>query len=75
MALDEDGMKGGIAILWQDCEVDLMGWRARHFSLVADFAIRGIEITGTIVNIYGLSAFPQKKEFLNHIICLSTSTS
>ena len=75
MALDADGRKGGLAILWHDREVDLMGWRAGNFSLVADFQILGSEIRGTIVNIYGASAFPQKQEFVNHLRWLSASAS
>ena len=67
MALDVDGMKGGIAILWQAREVDLMGWRAGHFSLEDDFQILGTEIKGMIVNIYGLSGFPQKQAFFHHL--------
>ena len=60
MALDVDGMKGGMDILWKSREVDLLGWRVSHFSLATDFQILGTEMRRTIVNIYGPSAFPQK---------------
>ena len=59
MELDADGLKRGMAILWQPREVDLLEWRAGHFSLLAEFQILGTKITGTIVNIYGPSSFPQ----------------
>ena len=72
MELDVDGRKGALAVLWHDREVDLMGWRAGHFSLVADFQILGTEIRGTIVNIYEPSAFPQKQEFVHHLRWLCT---
>ena len=75
MALDVDGMKGGIAILWSDSKVNLMGWQAGHFSLAAEFQIWGSKVGGTIVNIYGPSAFPQKQEFNNHLRCVRASTS
>ena len=39
IALDVDGMKGGMAILWQPREVDLLEWRAGHFFLLVDFQI------------------------------------
>ena len=58
MATDANGMKGGMAILWQPKEVDLLEWRAGHFSLIAEFQILGSEIKGMIANIYGPSAFP-----------------
>ena len=60
-------MKGGMAILWQPRVVDLLEWRAGHFSLLADFQILGTEIKGTIMNIYGPSAFPLKQAFVHHL--------
>ena len=75
MAIEADGMQGGIAILWREREVDLTGWRAGHFSLSADFHIQGLEMRGTIMNIHGPSAFPQKHEFVNHLRWLSASAS
>ena len=60
MAVEADGMRGGIAILWREREVDPTGCRAGHFSLSADFHIRGSKMRGTIVNIYGPSAFLKK---------------
>ena len=75
MPVEADGMQGGIAILWRDREVDLTGWRAVHFSLSVDFHIRGSEIRGTIVNIYGSSVFPQKQEFVNHLRWINASAS
>ena len=67
MPSDTDGMKGGMAILWQPIVVDLLEWRAIHFSLLAEFQILGTEIRGTIMNIYGPSAYPQKKTFVHHL--------
>ena len=58
MATDKDGMKGGMAILWNPREVNLLEWRASHFSLIAEFQILGSKISKTIANIYGPSAFP-----------------
>ena len=58
MDLDADGMKGGVAILWQAQELHLMGWQVGYLSLEADFQILGTKIRGTTVNIYGPSAFP-----------------
>ena len=52
-----------------------IGWRAGRFSLAADFQIWGSEVNGTIVNIYGSSAFPQKQEFVNHLRWLTASAS
>ena len=52
------GMKWGMAILWQLREVNLLEWRAGHFSLIEEFQILGSEISGMIANIYGPSSFP-----------------
>ena len=60
MAMDADAMKGGMAILWHPREVNLLEWRESHFSLIAEFQILASKIRGTIDNIYGPSAFPQK---------------
>ena len=67
MALDTDSSKGRMTILWKPREVDLLERRAGHFSLLAEFQILGTEIRGTIVNIYGPSAFPQKQAFVHHL--------
>ena len=73
MEMDVDAMKGGMAILWQPKEVNLLEWRASHFSLIAEFQILGSEISGTIANIYGPSAFPQKQAFIQHLRWLCAS--
>ena len=56
--MDVDGMKGGMAILWKPREVDLLEWRDDHFSLIMEFQILGLEIRGTIANIYGPISLP-----------------
>ena len=66
MARDADGMKGGMAILWQLREVYPLEWRAGHFSVITEFQILGSNIIGTLVNIYGPSAFPRKQDFIHH---------
>ena len=55
--------------------MNLIGWRAGRFSLIADFHILGSEVRGMIVNIYGPSAFSQKQEFVKHLRWLSASAS
>ena len=73
MSMDIDGMKWGMEIIWKPKEVDLLEWRAGHFFLIAEFQILGSEIRGTIVNIYGPSAFPQKQAFIHHLRWLCAS--
>ena len=67
MDVEVDGMRGGIAVLWRESEVNLIGWQAGRFPLLADFHNWGSEVRGMIVNIYGRSAFLQKKEFVKHL--------
>ena len=47
--------------------VDLLEWRAIHFSLMEEFKILGSGITGTVVNTYGPSSFPRKHAFVHHL--------
>ena len=59
--------RGGISILWKPKLVDLSDWQSSSFSLMEDFKILDASMTGTIANIYGPSAFPQKQDFIHHL--------
>ena len=67
MAIDSAGMGGGIVILWDPSRIDLSEWRDSHFSLEATFKFLDSGASGTLVNIYGPSASPQKQEFIHHL--------
>ena len=47
--------------------INISEWRDSHFSLEAAFKFLDSGSSRTLVNIYGPSAFPQKKAFINHL--------
>ena len=63
MALDAAGQSGGIAILWTPQVVALINWRDNKFSLMAKFKALDSGAKGTLVNVYGPSAYPHKQVF------------
>jgi len=67
LATDAIGMASGLAILWQPHGVLLSDWRENKFFIFVDFSFPGSEVKGTVVNIYGSSAFPQKHAFLDFL--------
>lgn len=67
IATDAKGMSGGMAILWQPSRNNMTAGRANTFSVTMDFAIEGRNVKGTLVNIYGPSAFAKKQSILNFL--------
>ena len=67
MDLDATGKLGEIAIFWHPQVVDFTDWRANKFSLMADFQHLDSRVKGTIVNVYGLSSFPEKQAFIDFL--------
>ena len=63
MAIDAARMEGGLAILWQPNSIDLSKWRYNNFSLTAKFKSLDSGTKGTLVNVYGPSAYPHKQVF------------
>ena len=63
MALDAAGMAGGIVILWKPNIMDMTDWRANLFALIVEFQLLKLGTKGSLMNIYGPSAFPHKQNF------------
>ena len=67
MALDVVGQVGRIEILWKPRVVELSGWRANKFSLMADFCLLDFGVKGSLGNIYGPSCFLEKHAFIDFL--------
>ena len=67
MDLDAVGINGGIVILWKPNVVDIMDWWANLFVLIVEFQLLKLGTKGSLMNIYGPSAFPHKQAFLDFL--------
>lgn len=68
MDMDATEMASGLMVPWQPHLVQPLDWRANKFSISSNLSFLGSKVKGTAVNIYGSSAFPQKRYFL-HFLC------
>ena len=67
VALNAVEMAGGCAILSYPNVVDLTEWHATQFVLIASFRHLSSGSKGSLMNIYGPSAFPKKHAFLDFL--------
>ena len=74
MALDTAGKSCGLAIFWCPQVVELSGWRANRFALMADFHHLDSRVKGMIVNVYGPSSFPEKQAFIDFLSWIKVQT-
>jgi exonuclease III len=61
------GTKGGILLLWNDSEVELLNIREGCFSISAKVTLRSTLACFTITGVYGPSRRAEKIAFLNHL--------
>ena len=57
MAIDNPRMDGGLSILWNPNSICLLECKSNHFSLITKFIVLDTGEKGTMVNVYGPSAF------------------
>ena len=65
MVLDVVGMVGVSEIILQPNVVYITDWRATQFMLIAEFKLLNLGTKGSLMNIYGPSAFPRKQDLLD----------